>query len=151
MPFLDKEFLDYAMTIDPTDKMCGKNGGGRIEKWILRKAFEGYLPHSILWRQKEQFSDGVVRPLSPLAFLRFVDCTYHSACAQGYSWIDSLKAVAEKKVSDAEMKAAAFRFPENTVCVLAPKVFCPLSVRRLTLLLCSAATDQRVVFVSLHL
>ncbi len=81
MPFLDKEFLDYAMTIDPSDKMCGKNGGGRIEKWILRKAFEGYLPHSILWRQKEQFSDGVVRPLSPLAFLAFASRLPLCLCA----------------------------------------------------------------------
>uniref|UniRef100_Q84L98 Asparagine synthetase [glutamine-hydrolyzing] n=1 Tax=Lotus japonicus TaxID=34305 RepID=Q84L98_LOTJA len=91
VPFLDKEFLDFAMTLDPTHKMCGKHAGGRIEKWIVRKAFEGYLPPAILWRQKEQFSDGV-----------------------GYSWIDSLKAFADAKVSDAQLAAAAFKFPENT-------------------------------------
>lgn len=91
VPFLDREFLDHAMAIDPAHKMCGKHAAGRIEKWIVRKAFEGYLPHAILWRQKEQFSDGV-----------------------GYSWIDSLKAFAEAKVSDAALAAAAFKFPENT-------------------------------------
>ncbi len=88
VPFLDKEFLDYAMSIDPRDKMCG---GGRPEKLILRKAFEGYLPQSVLWRQKEQFSDGV-----------------------GYSWINSLKAHAEERVSDDEMERAGRRFPLNT-------------------------------------
>jgi len=90
VPFLDKEFLDYAMSIDPQDKMVEKSKG-RIEKWILRKAFEGYLPEEILWRQKEQFSDGV-----------------------GYRWIDTLKSVAEQKVSDELFKAAKFRFPEGT-------------------------------------
>jgi len=91
VPFLDKEFMDLAMTIDPTDKMCGVNGGGRMEKWIVRKAFEGYLPQHILWRQKEQFSDGV-----------------------GYNWIDSLKAHAEKTVSDKMFIWAKDKFPENT-------------------------------------
>jgi asparagine synthase (glutamine-hydrolysing) len=70
VPFLDKEFIDTAMKINPDDKMI-KNG--RIEKWVLREAFKDYLPESVLWRQKEQFSDGV-----------------------GYSWIDSLKEDIEK-------------------------------------------------------
>ncbi|HHJ50073.1 MAG TPA: asparagine synthase B [Phaeodactylibacter sp.] len=87
VPFLDKEFMDVAMRINPRDKMAGK---GRMEKWVLRKAFEDYLPESVAWRQKEQFSDGV-----------------------GYSWIDSLKAVAEAAVSDLQMEKRAFRFPVN--------------------------------------
>jgi len=88
VPFLDKEFLDVAMAIDPSDKMCGK---GKIEKFILRHAFKGLIPDEILWRQKEQFSDGV-----------------------GYSWIDSLKAHAELEVTDALFKNAHHRFPEKT-------------------------------------
>jgi asparagine synthase (glutamine-hydrolysing) len=88
VPFLDKEFLDVAMRINPEDKMCGN---GKIEKGILRKAFEGYLPEEILWRQKEQFSDGV-----------------------GYSWIDTLKAFVESQVTDQQMTTAEFRFPINT-------------------------------------
>ncbi len=88
VPFLDKEFLDVAMRLNPENKMS-KNG--RIEKWILRKAFEDILPESVTWRQKEQFSDGV-----------------------GYSWIDTLKKVALEKVSDEMMATAKFRFPINT-------------------------------------
>jgi asparagine synthase (glutamine-hydrolysing) len=88
VPFLDKDFLDYAMAIDPHEKMCGN---GKAEKHILRKAFEGYLPEAVLWRQKEQFSDGV-----------------------GYSWIDSLKAHAQEKVSDEMMGEAKERFPMQT-------------------------------------
>ena len=88
VPFLDKEFLDVAMRLNPADK---KPGNGKIEKWILRKAFEEYLPESVAWRQKEQFSDGV-----------------------GYNWIDSLKAMVNKEVSDEEMAAARFRFPVHT-------------------------------------
>jgi len=53
---LDKEFLDFAMGFDPSEKMCS---GNKIEKYVLRKAFEGYIPDEILWRQKEQFQDGV--------------------------------------------------------------------------------------------
>ncbi|MBE8712597.1 asparagine synthase B [Sphingobacterium hungaricum] len=87
VPFLDKEFMDVAMTINPEDKMIRN---GRMEKWVVRKAFEDYLPESIAWRQKEQFSDGV-----------------------GYSWIDTLKEQAEQKVSDAEFAAAAERYPIN--------------------------------------
>ncbi len=87
VPFLDKEFMDVAMTINPADKMIKD---GRMEKWVLRKAFEDYLPESIAWRQKEQFSDGV-----------------------GYSWIDTLKELAETKVSDVEFETAASRFPIN--------------------------------------
>ncbi|MFT3805647.1 asparagine synthase B [Arenimonas sp.] len=88
VPFLDLEFLDLAMSMDATAKMAGK---GRIEKAVLREAFEGALPKEILWRQKEQFSDGV-----------------------GYGWIDGLKAKAEAYVSDAMMAQAPLRFPINT-------------------------------------
>ncbi|MGX5732079.1 asparagine synthase B [Pseudoxanthomonas beigongshangi] len=87
VPFLDVEFLDVAMRMDAQYKMAGK---GRIEKAVLREAFEGYLPDSILWRQKEQFSDGV-----------------------GYGWIDGLKAHAEAQVSERELAAADKRFPIN--------------------------------------
>lgn len=90
VPFLDKEFIDVAMTINPKDKMIDQ-AKGKMEKWVLRKAFEDLLPESIVWRQKEQFSDGV-----------------------GYSWIDSLKAKAEEEVSDEMMENARFRFPLNT-------------------------------------
>ncbi|WP_417429418.1 asparagine synthase B [Halpernia sp.] len=90
VPFLDKEFMDVAMNVNPKDKMINK-AEGRMEKWVLRKAFEDLLPESIAWRQKEQFSDGV-----------------------GYSWIDSLKEVAENEVSDEMMTNAKFRFPLNT-------------------------------------
>ncbi|MFA0729358.1 asparagine synthase B, partial [Vibrio sp. 10N.222.48.A4] len=88
VPFLDKEFIDVAMRLNPEDKMCGN---GKMEKHILRECFEDYLPDSIAWRQKEQFSDGV-----------------------GYDWIDTLKATAEEKVTDQQMEAAQFRFPYNT-------------------------------------
>jgi asparagine synthase (glutamine-hydrolysing) len=94
VPFLDRDFLDVAMNIDPEEKMIKKDKG-RIEKYILRDAFDTpedpYLPHEILWRQKEQFSDGV-----------------------GYGWIDSLRALAESSVTDQQFKYAANRFPENT-------------------------------------
>jgi asparagine synthase (glutamine-hydrolysing) len=88
VPFLDKEFLDVAMSINPADKMITE---GRIEKQILREAFSYMLPQSIAWRQKEQFSDGV-----------------------GYGWIDAVKDWAEEHVSDAEMARAEGRFPFNT-------------------------------------
>ena len=87
VPFLDKEFMDVAMRLNPADKMARD---GRIEKWILRKAFEDMLPESVAWRQKEQFSDGV-----------------------GYSWIDTLKKITSEAVSDREMEHAAERFPIN--------------------------------------
>ena len=87
VPFLDKEFMDVAMRLNPKDKMASKD---KMEKWVVRKAFENYLPESVVWRQKEQFSDGV-----------------------GYSWIDTLKALAEKKVSDLQMAEAAEHFPIN--------------------------------------
>ena len=78
MPFLDVDFLNVAMNVDPAEKMITPE---RMEKHILRQAFDDpedpYLPHDILWRQKEQFSDGV-----------------------GYGWIDSLRELAEKSVSD---------------------------------------------------
>ena len=88
VPFLDKEFMDVAMRINPEEKMA-KNG--RMEKWVIRKAFEDYLPESVVWRQKEQFSDGV-----------------------GYNWIDSLKAMVAEKVTDEMMNTSKFRFPINT-------------------------------------
>lgn len=87
VPFLDKDFIDVAMRLNPKDKMCP---GDKMEKYILREAFEGYLPHDIVWRQKEQFSDGV-----------------------GYSWIDYLRENANKTVSDEQMSKAADRFPVN--------------------------------------
>ncbi|MEY4703466.1 MAG: hypothetical protein RIR96_1363, partial [Bacteroidota bacterium] len=88
VPFLDKEFMDIAMRLNPSDKMARD---GKMEKWILRKAFEDYLPETIAWRQKEQFSDGV-----------------------GYGWIDSLKAKAQELISDEMMEKAVHRFPVNT-------------------------------------
>ena len=87
VPFLDKEFIDVAMRINPDDKMINSQ---RMEKWVLRKAFEDYLPESIVWRQKEQFSDGV-----------------------GYNWIDTLKSLVESKVSDKELKNAKSKFPNQ--------------------------------------
>ncbi len=93
VPFLDLEFLDIAMGFDAADKMCrtGPNvpaAERRIEKHVLRQAFEDLLPHEIAWRQKEQFSDGV-----------------------GYGWIGSLKARAEREVTDEHLARAAARFP----------------------------------------
>jgi len=88
VPFLDKEFIDVAMRINPKDKMIN---GERMEKWVVRKAFESVLPESVAWRQKEQFSDGV-----------------------GYSWIDTLKEVVDKEVSDEQLANAKFRYPIQT-------------------------------------
>ncbi|XBI62058.1 hypothetical protein VPH35_042751 [Triticum aestivum] len=94
VPFLDKEFINEAMSIDPEWKMI-RPDLGRIEKWILRKAFDDeerpFLPKHILYRQKEQFSDGV-----------------------GYSWIDGLKDHAASNVSDKMMSNAKFIYPHNT-------------------------------------
>ena len=87
VPFLDKEFLDVAMRLNPKDKMTGHD---KMEKWILRKAFEDYLPESVAWRQKEQFSDGV-----------------------GYGWIDTLRSLASKEISDEQLENANYRFPIN--------------------------------------
>lgn len=88
VPFLDKEFLDVAMRTNPAAKMCP---GKTIEKKIVREAFADMLPESVAWRQKEQFSDGV-----------------------GYSWIDTLKEITSKAVTDEQMAHAAERFPINT-------------------------------------
>ena len=88
VPFLDKEFMDVAMRINPKDKMIN---GERMEKWVVRKAFEDMLPESVAWRQKEQFSDGV-----------------------GYSWIDTLKEVVDEAVTDEQLANAEFRFPLQT-------------------------------------
>ena len=88
VPFLDKEFMDVAMRINLQDKMIN---GERMEKWVLRKAFESYLPASVAWRQKEQFSDGV-----------------------GYSWIDTLKKVVAEEVTDEQLANAKYKFPLQT-------------------------------------
>lgn len=88
VPFLDKKFLDIAMNFKPSAKMCQ---GSTIEKKVLREAFDGMLPEEVLWRQKEQFSDGV-----------------------GYSWIDALRDYAEKSVSDRKFAEREIRFPVNT-------------------------------------
>jgi asparagine synthase (glutamine-hydrolysing) len=88
VPFLDKEFMDVAMRINPQDKMIN---GERMEKWVVRKAFEKYLPESVAWRQKEQFSDGV-----------------------GYSWIDTLKEIVEVEVTDEQLANAKYKFPIQT-------------------------------------
>ncbi len=88
VPFLDKEFMDVAMRINPQDKMIN---GERMEKWVVRKAFEDMLPKSVAWRQKEQFSDGV-----------------------GYSWIDTLKEMVASEITDEQMANAHFRFPIQT-------------------------------------
>jgi asparagine synthase (glutamine-hydrolysing) len=88
VPFLDKEFMDVAMRINPEAKM---SKDGRIEKHILRQAFEHKLPKEVTWRQKEQFSDGV-----------------------GYSWIDGLKDQAASQIDDVQLANAKFRFPYNT-------------------------------------
>ena len=85
VPFLGKEFLEYAMNIDPADKMCNS---GKAEKYVLRKAFEGLIPDEILWRQKEQFSDGV-----------------------GYEWIDNLKTFANGQISDDLLAESGNTFP----------------------------------------
>ncbi|CAM6020844.1 unnamed protein product [Sphagnum balticum] len=94
VPFLDKDFMTVAMAIDPAEKMIRKDEG-RIEKWIMRRAFDTpenpYLPKHILYRQKEQFSDGV-----------------------GYSWIDGLKAHAAHQVTDQMLKHAKHMYPYNT-------------------------------------
>lgn len=87
VPFLDKEFLDVAMRLNPKAKICP---GRQIEKRVLREAFADLLPDEVAWRQKEQFSDGV-----------------------GYSWIDTLRGMAETAVTDSQMSRAAERFAVN--------------------------------------
>ncbi|KAL2914495.1 asparagine synthetase [Polyrhizophydium stewartii] len=97
VPFLDRAFLDVAMMHVPANHKLSRRGpyNHKLEKYVLRKAFDmpedPYLPDDVLWRQKEQFSDGV-----------------------GYSWIDSLKLHAEKTVSDQALSEAAQRFPHDT-------------------------------------
>jgi len=94
VPFLDRDFVNLAMSIDPAEKMVNKKEG-RIEKWIMRKAFDDeenpYLPKHILYRQKEQFSDGV-----------------------GYSWIDGIKEHAASQVTDQMLANAKHVYPHNT-------------------------------------
>lgn len=100
VPFLDADFLEVAMNLDPNEKMIRLGNGiskdnERAEKWVLRKAFDTpddpYLPDDILWRQKEQFSDGV-----------------------GYGWVDHLKEIAEHEITDQMFANAKNRFPHNT-------------------------------------
>lgn len=100
VPFLDADFLDVAMNLDPEEKMIRKDpsipkGEQKMEKWVMRDCFDTpedpYLPHEILWRQKEQFSDGV-----------------------GYGWVDHLKELAEQEVSDQMFASASNRFPHNS-------------------------------------
>jgi asparagine synthase (glutamine-hydrolysing) len=100
VPFLDADFLDVAMHLDPEEKMIRKDPSipkekQKMEKWVMRDCFDTpedpYLPHEILWRQKEQFSDGV-----------------------GYGWVDHLKELAEHEVSDQMFASASNRFPHNT-------------------------------------
>lgn len=100
VPFLDRDFLDVAMSLNPEEKMIRLGPDvplkeRRAEKWVIRKAFDTpddpYLPSEILWRQKEQFSDGV-----------------------GYGWIDHLKDLAEKEISDKMFESTKNRFPHNT-------------------------------------
>lgn len=96
VPFLDRDWLDLAMELDPVHKMSGTHPERpKMEKWVLREAFSDpknpYLPDSVLWRQKEQFSDGV-----------------------GYNWIGSLKAHADKEVTDRQLANARHKFPYNT-------------------------------------
>ncbi len=88
VPFLDRDFLDYAMSINPSDKMITEGG---MEKQLLRESLGSLLPDEVAWRQKEQFSDGV-----------------------GYGWIDALREHADRRVGPTEMAAAAERFPHNT-------------------------------------
>ncbi|MDR2440883.1 MAG: asparagine synthase B [Planctomycetaceae bacterium] len=88
VPFLDKEFMDVAMRLNPESKLSGLKN--RMEKWFLRKAFEDYLPEGVVWRQKEQFSDGV-----------------------GYNWIDTLRSLTSSKVSDEQFAKASKQFPIN--------------------------------------
>ncbi len=96
VPFLDKEFMDVAMRLNPKDKMIlagqkAPQDKQAMEKWVLREAFGDMLPAEVAWRQKEQFSDGV-----------------------GYSWIDSLKEMVNKKVTDDQIANAHYRFPIQT-------------------------------------
>merc|ERR1719401_3331829 len=97
VPFLDRRFMETAMSFNTQMKMCVDEAGQkRVEKWVLRKAFDepeprSYLPASVLWRQKEQFSDGV-----------------------GYSWIDAIKDHADRMVTDQQLRTAEHRFPVKT-------------------------------------
>ncbi len=88
VPFLDKEFMDVAMRLNPKDKMITPE---RMEKWLVRKAFEDYIPKEVAWRQKEQFSDGV-----------------------GYNWIDTLKELVAAEVTDDQLANAKYKFPTQT-------------------------------------
>lgn len=91
VPFLDTNFVNYAMSVRPEDRMITKDKKN-IEKYILRAAFaDNYLPDEVLWRQKEQFSDGV-----------------------GYNWIDTIRSFAASHVNDEQFERAKELFPFNT-------------------------------------
>jgi asparagine synthase (glutamine-hydrolysing) len=96
VPFGDKDYIDYIMNIDPKYKMIDKQGEYNIEKYILRKAFDNgkFLPDEILWRKKEQFSDGI--------------------SSEKENLIDKLKNYAEKEITDMEFDKRAELFPVNT-------------------------------------
>lgn len=91
VPFLDTNFVNYAMSVRPEDRMISR-AMRSIEKFILRAAFDdNYLPDEVLWRQKEQFSDGV-----------------------GYNWIDTIRSYASSHVNDEQFARASEHFPINT-------------------------------------
>jgi asparagine synthase (glutamine-hydrolysing) len=96
-PLLDRAFIDLVMSMDPADRMpkARTPGGRKVEKHLLRAAFEDaanpWLPESVLWRQKEQFSDGV-----------------------GYAWVDTIRAIAERRLPTGALEHAGQRFPEAT-------------------------------------
>ncbi len=85
VPFGDLDFVKYVMSLDPEMKMNRYNKG----KYLLRHAFEGlgYLPDSILWREKAAFSDAV-----------------------GHSMVDYLKEYAETQYTDEEFEEKRQRY-----------------------------------------
>ncbi|CAD8049746.1 unnamed protein product [Paramecium sonneborni] len=93
-PFMNKQWIEYVMQIDPKYKMINAFEP-QMEKFILRKAFEDlehpFVPQDILWRQKEQFSDGV-----------------------GYSWRDGIIKRANQLISDQEFSQASTKYPVST-------------------------------------
>ncbi len=88
VPFLDKEFINYVLSLDPALKISNNK---RIEKWILRKAFQGFLPEKILWRQKDAFSDAV-----------------------GYTWVSKIKEISKNNISLERYENRKELYPHNT-------------------------------------
>ena len=88
VPFLDKEFINYVLSLNPALKISNNK---RIEKWILRKAFEGFLPEKILWRQKDAFSDAV-----------------------GYTWVSKIKEISKNNISLERYENRKELYPHNT-------------------------------------